>query len=156
MFNIDANTDQLLEEIIKRKINISNREFLLNLLLTNEISNETFDLINDFDTMEKFMEYTFDRYTQLTNNTQLEDEKWTKHTNNSSKYTLTDFEVVFENSIKKVHKYDAATLEHFHKLLNYFIRHKNNENLNIFFKLISVPYSDSTYFVIFVLQKIEN
>lgn len=147
MFNIEDDDDELLKIYSK----IAKREDLQENILQYELSNSLFQEIKDVLEMKIFMEKYLMRYSILTKKSQLEDEIWTCHTKESKKYELENEEILFENSLKNVHKYDKVTTQYLIDLLNFFKRHIGKErNINIFYKLI--PCQESIMWVTFVLH----
>ena len=102
---------------------------LLNLNLDTKISS-----LNDG---KKFISKYLKRYHLHVGGFLCEDSEWTIHTpkTNIKKYPLKHNEIIFENSIKDIHKYDSNLTTYFSELLQFFKRHMDN-NMSVKYYLI--------------------
>ena len=91
------------------------------ILLYNEVTHITKNKVSERCEIIKFMEHAFQRYSQL--DTCLEDTEWIKHDSTSWKYQLKTNDVIFINTINKVHEYDIQTQRYIDALGAYFKRH---------------------------------
>lgn len=141
-------TDDDLYNVYKSIVSI---EKIKNELLYNELNNININKINDYDECKLFMENTFLRYQPTIINAQLEDDEWIVHDNTSKRYPLKDGEIIYENTIKFVHKYDVNTINYLTKLHTYFNNNIDKDKLKI--KLKIIDWTDKMCWVIYLLNK---
>lgn len=106
--------------------------------------------INNLNESIKFIRNALNRYHMVVGGFLFEDIVWSEHDHKSYKYALDDNEYIFENSIKKIHRYDTQMIQFTLDLLNYFKRHINSD-LNIICKFIK--HSDE---ILWTIIKIET
>jgi hypothetical protein len=82
----------------------------------------------------------------------LEDTTWTPHNNTGIKYPLKQNEFIFENSIKRIHKHDVATLEYLDDLKLFFDRNIDTKKFSILLNIFNGH--DELCWVIFKFEHI--
>lgn len=115
-------------------------------LLKFELKYLTLDKkISDFQEFIDFTRESLIRYHIISGNL-CEDNEWTEFYPNSTKYSLKKGEMLFENSLKRINKYDSQIVNYIDNLLNFFKRHKT-DNINIIYRHIA--YNDGIYWMVF-------
>lgn len=109
--------------------------------------------LSTLDECKTFVTKYLKRYHLHTGGFLCEDSDWTIHTSlsNVRKYKLKENELIFENSIKDIHKYDTQLTKYFAEILQFFKRHMN-DNINIKYYLIK--HSDKICWI--VLKLVDN
>lgn len=106
--------------------------------------------ITSMNKFVKFVDKMLKRY-HTAGGYHLEDTEWSVHHSTSTKYPLKINEVLFENSIKRVHKYDFHTRVFLNDLRHFFRIHMG-KNLMISYKFIN--YTDEICWIIFKITKL--
>lgn len=151
------------DELYQAYRKIVHIEKVKNDLLFNELDtlDEHINKITDFNGCITFMENTFKRYPPMIANAQLEDDEWTFHDNSNKqvlKYPLMPNEVIYENSVKSVHKMDLNTKNYLLKMNKYFNNYIDRNKFKIILRIID--WTDNICWVVFKLtnnsQMIKN
>ncbi|AYV84265.1 MAG: hypothetical protein Hyperionvirus20_43 [Hyperionvirus sp.] len=110
-------------------------------------------VIDNFDEFANFVAEILKRYHMKAGGFVCEDTEWTLHRNGSGKYPLKENEVIFENSLKRVHQYDSNIGAYIDDLIVFFRRHAT-PTLSVSYRLLDT--TDDIYWMIFKIKKLIN
>lgn len=120
--NIESMTHEDQYTIITKILNpIHMKHILLDYELKNIDLNCKMENMYDF---VKFTQKSLSRYNWKAGGFLLEDSEWTLHHHRSKKYSLTENEVVFENSILDIYRDDERVMDFLRDIEKYLRRHK--------------------------------
>lgn len=102
--------------------------------------------ISDFDNFVNFVRDTLKRYHMSAGGYLCEDTEWNEHDHTSTKYPLKSNEVIFENSIKGIDRYDFQITTFISDLLHFLDIHRD-KNMSVSYRLIE--YTDEIFWMIF-------
>lgn len=109
--------------------------------------------ISDFNKFINFVRNTLKKYHMKAGGFLCEDNEWSEHDHKSEKYPLKSNELIFDNSIKRVNRYDFQITVYISDLL-YFINRHIDDNLKISYRLIE--YTDEIYWMVLKLCNKNN
>ena len=93
--------------------------------------------ISDLSDMTQLMDLTLKKFRPNIMNTCIEDSEWTIHTLDTSiKYEMLPDEVIFDNSIKTVYRYNNDTFQYLHDLKFYLLKHIDQTKLGLEMKIV--------------------
>lgn len=157
-------TAQYINKNINKMDDIEKKNLLLTLLDDKKVSSELLkyelkylDLdkkISDLNEFTTFVRNSLERYHMKAGGYLCEDTEWSEFYPNSdpAKYPLKQGEVLFENSIKRVNRYDIQIVNYITDLLNFFNRH-SSDTLYISYKQIAS--TDGIYWMVIKIVNLD-
>jgi len=105
--------------------------------------------IKDFDDFVNFVRITLNRYHMKAGGYLCEDTEWGQHDHTSKKYPLKEGEYIFDNSIKRINRYDFQITTFISDLLHFLTIHKSKK-LGLSYRLIE--YTDDICWMVFKIS----
>jgi hypothetical protein len=140
------------EEMYARFKSVIPAQTVKNMLLFHDLQNLTEGSYSTIEEFKDFVIASFSRFPASMKETSLEDDEWVLHTPSQTKrYPMRNNEIIFENSLKAVHKGDRGTLTYLDAMQGWFSRHIA-EGSSLSVKLRFVPGTDNIFWIVFLIS----
>lgn len=107
--------------------------------------------INNFNNLILFIKKILNRYSILTQNSELEDVKWTLYLKNNKKYNLKENEAIFDNSIHDNNVNSIKVKNYIKQIIN--LISNSTDNFKISYKYLSDNQENLHWIIIKVFPK---